>query len=54
MAVFVWSLNLQLRMQSVHITDNAVSLNPGHGKVYSIQHYVITFVSDLRKVGGSQ
>ena len=23
-----------------------------HGEVYSIQHYVIKFVSDLRKVGG--
>ena len=26
--------------------------NPIHGKVYSIQHYVIKFVSDLRQVGG--
>jgi len=25
-----------------------VSLNPAHGEVYSIQHYVIKFVSDLR------
>jgi hypothetical protein len=25
---------------------------PVHGKVYSIQHYVIKFVSDLRQVGG--
>jgi hypothetical protein len=24
----------------------------GAGEVYSIQHYVIKFVSDLRKVGG--
>jgi hypothetical protein len=23
-----------------------------HGEVYSIQHYVIKFVSDLRQVGG--
>jgi hypothetical protein len=29
-----------------------VSLNPAHGEVYSIQHYVIMFVSDLRHVGG--
>ena len=29
-----------------------VSSNPVHGKVYSIQHYVIKFVSDLRPVGG--
>jgi hypothetical protein len=29
-----------------------VSSNPIHGEVYSIQHYVIKFVSDLRQVGG--
>jgi len=29
-------------------TTNVVSLNPGHGEVYSIQHYVIKFVTDLR------
>jgi len=29
-----------------------VSSNPVHGKVYSIQHYVIKFVSDLRQVSG--
>ena len=39
-------------MQSVPITTDAVSLNPTHGEVYSIQHYVIKFVSDLRQVGG--
>jgi hypothetical protein len=26
--------------------------NPAHSEVYSIQHYVIKFVSDLRQVGG--
>ena len=26
--------------------------NPVYGEVYSIQHYVIKFVSDLRQVGG--
>jgi hypothetical protein len=31
------------------ITD--VSMNPVHGEVYLIQHYVIKFVSDLRQVG---
>ena len=30
----------------------AVSSNPVHGEVYSIQHYVIKFVSDLQQVGG--
>jgi hypothetical protein len=39
-------------MQSVPITTNVVSSNPAHGEVYSIQHYVIKFVSDLRQVGG--
>ena len=29
-----------------------LNLNPGHGEVFSIQHYVIKFVSDLRQVGG--
>jgi hypothetical protein len=29
-----------------------VSLNPIHGEVYSIKHYVIKFVSDLRQVCG--
>ena len=31
---------------------NVVSSNPAHGEVYSIQHYVIKFVSVLRQVGG--
>jgi hypothetical protein len=36
----------------VPITTNGVSSNPAHGEVYSIQHYVIKFVSDLSQVGG--
>jgi hypothetical protein len=32
----------------VHLTTKVVSLNPVHGEMYSIQHYVIQFVSDLR------
>ena len=48
----VWLLNLQLPVQSVHITTQGVSSNPVHGDVYSIQHYVIKFVSDLRQGGG--
>ena len=39
-------------IQLVPITTKVVSLNPAHGMVYSIQHYVIKFVSDLRQVGG--
>jgi hypothetical protein len=33
-------------------TTNIVSSNHVHGEVYSIQHYVIKFVSDLQQVGG--
>ena len=47
-----WELDIQLHVQSVPITTNVVSSNPAHGEVYSIQHYVIKFVSDLRQVGG--
>ena len=39
-------------MQSVPITTNVVSSNLVHGEVYSIQYYLIKFVSDLRQVGG--
>jgi hypothetical protein len=39
-------------MQSVPVTTNVASLNPAHGKVYLIQHYVIKFVSNLQQVGG--
>ena len=39
-------------LQSVPITTKVVSSNPVHGEVYSIQHYVIKFVSDLQQVGG--
>jgi hypothetical protein len=42
----------QLPMQSVPIITDVVSSNPAHGEVYSMQHYVIKFVSDLRQVGG--
>jgi hypothetical protein len=45
--VILWELDLQLPMQLVSITANVVSSNPAHGKVYSIQCYVIKFVRDL-------
>ena len=35
-----------------YVYTKAVSSNPAHGEVYSIQHYVIKFVSDLRQVNG--
>jgi len=44
-------LDLQLPMQSVPITTKVVNLNHVHGEVYSIQHYEIKFISDLRQVG---
>ena len=34
-------------MQSVPITTKVVSSNPVHDEVYSMQHYVIKFVSEL-------
>ena len=39
-------------MQSVPIDTKIVLANPVHDEVYSIQHYMIKFVSDLRQVGG--
>jgi len=50
-AVIVWESDLQLPMQLVPITTNVGSSNPVHGEVYSVQHYVIKFVSELRQVG---
>ena len=35
----------------MYITTKVVSSNPSDGEVYSIQHYVIKFVSDLRQLG---
>ena len=45
----------QDRMVVGFITTRAISVvssTPAHGEVYSIQYYVIKFVSDLRQVGG--
>jgi len=36
---------------AVPITTKVVSSNPVRGEVYSIQHYVIKFVSNLQQVG---
>jgi hypothetical protein len=38
----VWQLDIQLPTQSVSITTNTTRV-----EVYSMQHYVIKFVSDL-------
>jgi hypothetical protein len=43
---------VQLPVQSVPIITKVVSSNPVHDKLYSIQHYVIKFASNLRQVGG--
>ena len=40
----------KLPLQSV--STIVVSLNPPHGKVYSMQLYVIKFVRDLRQISG--
>jgi endonuclease V-like protein UPF0215 family len=32
------------------ITTKVVSLNPAHGEMYLIQHYVTKFVDDIRQV----
>ena len=45
-------INLQLLVQLVSITTTVVSSDPIHGKVYSIKHYVINYVNDLRHVDG--
>jgi len=37
-------------MQFVPITTKVVSSNPAHVEVYSIQRYVMKFVSDLQQV----
>jgi hypothetical protein len=52
MVVIILQLGLQLPMQLVPITAKVVCSNPAHGKVYSMQHYVMKFVSDLRQVRG--
>jgi hypothetical protein len=53
--MIAWQLDVQhdLPVQLVPITTKAVSSNPAHGRVYSIQHYVIKFVSELRQVGAA-
>jgi hypothetical protein len=43
---------VELSMQLALITTNVESSDRAHGEVYSIQHYVIKFVSDLRQFGG--
>jgi hypothetical protein len=50
LVMIVWRLDLQLPMQLEPITSKVVSSNPAHDEVYSIPHYVIKFLSDLRRL----
>jgi hypothetical protein len=43
-------LDFQLPVESMPIIIKVESSITVHGDVYSIQHYVIQFVSDLRQV----
>jgi len=45
-------VDLQLPVQLVSFITKVLSSNPINDEVYSIQHYVIKFVTDLRHVGG--
>ena len=38
-------------MKSIPLTTKVVSSNPPNGEVYTIQHFMIKFVVDLRQVG---
>jgi hypothetical protein len=49
---FVLLILVTLLTNAVQAVPKVVSVNPVHGKVYSLQHYVIKFVSDLLQVGG--
>ena len=46
-AVMVMITNVT--MQLVPITTKVASSNPAHGKVYSIQHYVVQYSSLLHQ-----
>jgi hypothetical protein len=41
-------------VQSVPIISKVVSSNPAHDEVFSVKHYVLKFVSDMRQVGGER
>jgi hypothetical protein len=45
-------IGFTIPVQSVPIATNVVSSNPVYDEVYSIQHYMIKFVSDLGQVSG--
>ena len=47
MTLTCYVFDITLPMQSASITTDVVSLNLNQGEVYSIQQYVIKFVSDF-------
>ena len=44
--------NKDCLLDIMYLRTNVMSSNPACGEMYSMQHYVIKFVSDLRQVGG--
>jgi hypothetical protein len=50
--VLVKNQNINRSFTVPTVTKFVSFSNPAHGEVYSIQHYVIKFVSDLRQIGG--
>jgi hypothetical protein len=50
--MIIWYFDLQLPMQSVPITTKVVSSNHANDGLYSMQHYMMKLVSDLRQVVG--
>jgi len=49
--MIVWCLDSSLPMHSMPITANVVRYISFDGEVFSIQHYMIKFVSNLWHVG---
>jgi hypothetical protein len=47
LAIVLSVLQLQILITPLVLFDEEMSSIPAHGKVYSIQHYVMKFVSDL-------
>jgi len=41
-----------IQQENQFLSKLQLSLNLDYGEVYSLQHYVMKFVSDLRQVGG--
>ena len=44
--------NKDCLLDTMYLRTNVMSSNPARGEMYSMQHYVIKFVSDLRHGGG--